>query len=434
MTSERETAKRDDEESLEHPIDPLIVATYRDLMPYSVERSTRAASEAGGRDTSCENGPLAVDGREPRLHRLDQQYQAILSASDQTPIHGFRLGQRLGQGGQGIVFVAECQGADGFTNKHLALKLFAPHRYPTLASYEKDMRRIARMASLVAGIDQGNVLDVERFEVYDGIRVMIMKRVKGYDLRQLMNPEMLERVKHHSRSRWTKITNVVAEPGPHHVKFKPGAAVAIIRSCLEALERLHSRGIVHGDVKPGNIMISPEGEVKLIDIGSAFEWKKSPQPYFCTPRYAGLEVLERDECTPKSDLASVGYVLMELLTGCPVFPEKQPGGPQETSVPQEASTGIKAPVDRELANEKRGLPGRLDQLLKGHSPRLLQLCRWLIDPDPSRRFASALAAELEAYAFMQELERAELACHFRNEFRLWLEACAAPLSEAGTTR
>lgn len=434
MTSEHETIKGDDEESLEHPIDPLIVATYRNLMPYSVARSTRAGAEAGGHDTACASGPLALDEREPGLRRLDHQYQAILSASGKTPIRGLRLGQRLGQGGQGIVFLAECRGADGFTNEHLALKLFAPHRYPTLASYVKDMRRIARMASLVAAIDQGNVLHVERFEVCSGIRVMIMKRVKGYDLRQLMNPEMLDRVKHRSPSRWTEITNVVAEPGPHHVKFKPGAAVAIIRCCLEALERLHSLGIVHGDVKPENIMISPDGEVKLIDIGSAFEWKESHQPYFCTPRYAGLEVLERDECTPRSDLASVGYVLMELLTGCPVFPEKKPAGPQETSMPQEASTGIKAPVDRELANAKRGLPAQLDQLLKGHSPRLLQLCRRLIDPDPGRRFASALDAELEAYAFVQELERAKLACHFPNEFRLWLEACAAPLNAAAATR
>jgi serine/threonine-protein kinase len=181
-------------------------------------------------------------------------------------------------------------------------------------------------------------------------------------------------------------------------------------------------------------MISPEGEVKLIDIGSAFEWRDSRQPYFCTPRYAGLEVLERDQCTPQSDLASVGYVLMELLTGCPVFPEQQPAGRRETSMPQEASTGIKTPVDRELADEKRRLPGRLDQLLKGHSPRLLQLCRRLIDPDPSRRFTSALDAELEAYAFVQELERAKLACHFPNEFRLWLEACTAPLGDAAKVR
>lgn len=417
-----------------HPLDPLIVATYRELMPYSVARSTRAAAEAGAEDTSCANGPLAQGGREPELHRLDERYQAILSATGQTPIHRVRLGQRLGQGGQGIVFLAECDGADGFTNEHLALKIFAPHRYPSLASYEKDMRRIARMASLVAGIDQGNVLDVERFEVRGGIRMMIMKRVKGYDLRQLMNPEMLEGIKHRNRSRWTQITKVVAEPGPHHVRFMPGAAVFILRSCLEALDRLHSRGIVHGDVKPENIMISPEGEVKLIDIGSAFEWKESHQPYFCTPRYAGLEVLERDQCTPQSDLASVGYVLMELLTGYPVFAEKKPAGPRETSMPQEASTGIKAPLDRELADEKRRLPGQLDQLLKGHSPRLLQLCRRLIDPDPSRRFASARDAELEAYAFVQELERAKLACHFPNEFRLWLEACAAPLGEAAKVR
>ena len=361
---------------------------------------------------------------------LRGRYAQLISGVGEVEAGGFRLRQRLGRGGQGVVYLAEYAGVDGFVNRDLALKLFSPRNYPTLASYEKDMQRIADVASIIAGIDQGNVLDIQRFEVCDGIRMMIMKRIKGHDLQSLMNPSMLDCVAKRDSSLVADLMKTVAAPGPQHTIFKPGAAVAIIRSCLEALDRLHSRGVVHGDVKPSNIMITPEGEVKLVDSGSALEWEKSQGPYFCTPRYAALEVLEQGECTPQSDLASLGYVLVELLTGCSVFPDKRPPVPRETSMPQEASTGIKPEMDHELAGEKRQLPRSLEQLLGRHSFILRRLCRKLIEPKPDKRFGSARSAELYAYEFVQELERAGLACHFHNEFRRWLEALQGTVVES----
>ncbi|MDI9445416.1 MAG: serine/threonine-protein kinase [Planctomycetota bacterium] len=428
MTAKNETRQRDDQERLDHPIDPLIVAAYRSMMPNWTIDSTRPGAQVRAEDTAREPGP-AIDGQAD-LDQLRCRYEALVAAGQSTQISGFRLLQRLGQGGQGVVFLANCTGADGFTNEHLALKLFSPHRYPCIASYERDMRRMARVASVVAGIDQGNVLDVHHFKECEGIRMMIMKRVKGYDLRQLMNPVMLECVKLRDPALWTEITKVVAVPGSQHTKFTPGAAVALIRSCLEGLDKLHSRGIVHGDVKPSNIMVSPEGDVRLVDTGSAFDWQQSQRPYFCTPRYAALEVLEEDACTPSSDLASLGYVLVELLTGCRVFPDRQPASPREALIAQEASTGVKPQPDHELAEEKRHLPNRLGQLLNPYSFHLQRFCRKLIEPDPARRFTSAREAELFAYVYVQELERAGLACHFHNEFRRWLEA-VQPAPESG---
>ncbi len=432
MTSKHETAREDDRERLAHPVDPLLVASYRSAMPNSTTDSTRLE----GRDASQETPPaLESNGATcPELGALIGRYSQLISGGGETEAGGFQLRQRLGQGGQGVVYHAECAGVDGFVNRDLALKLFSPCNYPTLASYERDMQRIARVASVIAGIDQGKVLDIQRFEICDGIRMMIMKRIMGHDLLSLMNPSMLDCVTHRDPSLSSDLTKIVAAPGPQHTKFKPGAAVAIIRSCLEALDKLHSRGVVHGDVKPSNIMITPEGEVKLVDSGSALEWQKSQGPYFCTPRYAALEVLERGKCTPRSDLASLGYVLVELLTGCSVFPDKRPPTPRETSMPQEATTGIRPEVDHELAGEKRQLPRRLDHLLGGHSLILRRLCRKLIAPEPERRFASARNAELYAYEFVQELERAGLACHFHNEFRRWLEALQGTICETKGSR
>lgn len=420
MTAKHETAREDDREHLAHPIDPLIVSAYRSAMPNWTTDSTRLEARDASQDTEAAVEP--EQGRCLEIEVLKGHYAQLISGEGEVVAGGFRLRQRLGRGGQGVVYLAECAGVDGFVNRDLALKLFSPRNYPTLASYERDMQRIAQVASIIAGIDQGRLLDIQRFEVCDGIRMMVMKRIMGHDLLSLMNPSMLDCVANRDPGLSADLTKIVATRGPQHTKFKPGAAVAIIRACLEALDKLHSRGVVHGDVKPSNIMITPEGEVKLVDSGSALEWEKSQGPYFYTPRYAALEVLEQGQCTPRSDLASLGYVLVELLTGCSVFPDKRPPTPRETSMPQEASTGIKPEMDHELAGEKRLLPKSLERLLGGHSFILQRLCRKLIEPDPERRFSSARSAELYAYEFVQELERAGLACHFHNEFRRWLEA------------
>jgi serine/threonine-protein kinase len=260
--------------------------------------------------------------------------------------------------------------------------------------------------------------------------MMLMNQVEGYDLRELTRHELLDRVKSLDAGLWRDITDRVACHGPIQAKFMPGAAVTIIRECLTALDKLHSRGIVHGDVKPSNIMLSPEGEVKLIDTGAAFEWRVSRKPYFCTPRYAAPEVLEKGECIPGSDLASLGYVLIELLIGRPIFEGSITPRGLETSLPQEATTGVPQPTCPKLAVEKRRLPGRLREMLPSYSSRVAELCEKLIAPDPLGRFASARDAELYAYDYVRELEQCNLACYFLHELRRWLEA----LEHAGHVR
>ena len=59
--------------------------------------------------------------------------------------------------------------------------------------------------------------------------------------------------------------------------MKAGVAVAIVRDCLTALAALHRDGIVHGDIKPSNIMLKRTGIAKIVDIGSAFELRDPPR-------------------------------------------------------------------------------------------------------------------------------------------------------------
>ena len=362
--------------------------------------------------------------KETGIQVLGRRYREIISGEPETRPSLYPFRRRLGEGGQGVVDQTENHGSDGFRDTRLALKVFTPDLYPTADAYQTDMRRIGGVASIVAGIDQGNILNIQGFESHEGIRLMLMKQVVGYDLRRLMDPWSIHRVREVRPELWDEVTSVIAHVGNAQTQFTPGAAVAIIRSCLTALDKLHSRGVVHGDIKPSNIMLTPEGEVKIIDIGSAFESSTSQKAYFCTPEYAAPEVLERGECTPQSDLASLGYVLIELMIGQPVFANSSRGGAAEHSIPQEATTGIVPKVDSKLIDEKRSLPDRLEELLPRYGPVLREFIHKLIAPEPQNRFFSAQEAEVNpkigGYFYFKQLVLCRLDAHYRSEFRLWL--------------
>ncbi|MDV7390466.1 hypothetical protein RZS08_03890, partial [Arthrospira platensis SPKY1] len=107
------------------------------------------------------------------------------------------------------------------------------------------------------------------------------------------------------------------------------------------------------------------------------------------------EVMEQGVCTPQSDLASLGYVLLEMLLGRPVFEHSSRGRGEEMSIAQQATTGIPAKINRRLLEEKLSLPDRLEQVLPPYGPTLLQFLRKLIAPHPADRFPSAREADVD---------------------------------------
>jgi serine/threonine-protein kinase len=303
--------------------------------------------------------------------------------------------------------LSERRGADSFTLP-VALKFFSPEAFPDERSYHDAMQRMAHVSSRVALIQHDNLLDVQNFVERNRIRVLEMEWVDGYDLDSLLAPGMLDRARGRvGQKRWDYINRVIATAGQGRIRLKAGMAVAIIREVLAGLAALHREEIVHGDIKPSNIMVKRTGNAKIIDIGSAIDLNNMPQDKTCTPQYAAPEILDREEVTPRSDLASVGYVLVELLAGKPLF------------------AGI-----REYANlleAKRTLPQRL----ANHLPRevrqsdlLMTICRRLTAPDPMLRYATAEHADTgsEGLAeFQRTLVRGDLASEYENELRVWLE-------------
>lgn len=349
-------------------------------------------------------------GGNPAQHEpneLVEQYQEILTERRLSWTNHLQLIKLLGSGGQGVVFQTELRGTDAFTLP-AALKIFSPERFDDVHSYDEAMHRVARASARIAQIQHDNLLYVYNFVDRHRVRMMVMELIDGYDLARLLVPSMLTRIRDRvSNRRWEYINQVIVTAGPEQPRMKSGIAVAIVRDCLNALAALHRHGIVHGDIKPSNIMLKRTGIAKIVDIGSAFEFRDPPRVRTCTLAYAAPEVLENRETTPRSDLCAVGYVLIELLAG------RQPFS---------GTSDI-----RELLEAKRSLPLRLHEILPEEVLRCELLCtfiRGMIAPDPIRRFPSAEAAELlkeGAAAFHRQLVIGDLASEYDNDLRLWLE-------------
>ncbi len=341
-------------------------------------------------------------------HELMEVYGSIVKKKRHSWTTHLGLIREIGRGGQGIVYLTRRRGADGFTLP-VSIKVFSPERYATPKEYDADMGRMANVAARVARMQHENLIQVYNFLDRERIRMMIMEWVEGFDLRRLMTPRMFGIVKDRfSEKRWSYINDVLITYGEEQPRFRPGVAVAIVRECLEGLAIMHRQGLIHGDVKPANIMLKRSGHAKMVDIGSAFSGDDPLAKQTCTPSYAAIEVLEGETATPLSDLASVGYVLLELIAGRRLFQSHK--------------------TLESLIDAKKTLWDRLPELLPEDIWRndlLMGFCRGLTHPDPSKRFQSAEDAEYldrdAASAFHRQLIKADLASDYDQDLRIWIE-------------
>ena len=166
-------------------------------------------------------------------------------------------------------------------------------------------------------------------------------------------------------------------------------------------------------------MLERSGTAKVVDFGSATELGELAPYRKWTPQYAAVEVMRGAAWTPRSDLCSLGYVLVELLAGQPPFQ--------------------KVDSYEDLIDAKRKLPQRLGELLPAEvlgNKLLMQLIVGLIAANPEHRFVSAEAADLSetgAAAFHRQLVHGNLSCEYQNDLRLWLLSLGDVPPSDGTT-
>src|SRR6478735_3441200 len=197
----------------------------------------------------------------------------------------YRLERRVAQGGMAEVWL----GTDLSLNRAVAVKLLKPH----LASDPVIAERFRREAIAVASVNHTNIVQV--FDaVADGDRqAVVMQYVDGKTLRRLLDEQR---------------------------QLSPELTVHIGMALAGALDAAHAAGLVHRDVKPGNVMVTPDGKVLLTDFGIAKalgggDDLTSDNVMMGTAKYLSPEQVRGRRLDGRADLYSLGLVLYECLAG-----------------------------------------------------------------------------------------------------------------------
>ena len=352
------------------------------------------------------SAPTSYASPQESLDERRRKYSQLQSQPTFEWLSSRKFVKRIGKGGQGSVHLAERSGAAGF-RVPVALKFFSPEPFDNPKHYDAEMRRLAQVCAVVSRIQDDHLVSVDTFLEEHGVYFLEMEWIDGFDLLHILRRDTLDVMQESvTERRWANLNERIITAGEVDCRLKPGMAVAIVRECLAGISALHRGGIVHCDLKPSNVMVRRTGQIKIIDIGSAFCVDDPPAGQPCTLEYAAPELLAGYRATPQSDVCSLGYMLLEMLSGARPFAGMQYG---------------------ELIEAKQTFPERLPHLLPPQefqfSEALIRLLRRMVDPDPAQRFATAEDAELSddgAAGFLRELVKSDMADEYASELRRWI--------------
>jgi len=206
-------------------------------------------------------------------------------------ISHYRITGKLGTGGMGVVYEAE----DTRLPRKVALK-FLPDE---LADDPDAVRRFRREAQTIALLNHAHICTIYDIDEHEGRAFIAMECVDGTNLKTYMARHTLE----------------TAE------------LVDIALQIADALQSAHSKGIVHRDIKPGNVILGAHGQVKVLDFGLARKFRSEdtgeiglegstiPGRPMGTANYMAPERILQLPLDPRSDLFSLGVVIYEMATG-----------------------------------------------------------------------------------------------------------------------
>jgi len=210
-----------------------------------------------------------------------------------SKLGNYKILEKLGEGGQGTVYKA----IDSKLGRTVVIKVLPVE----LTSKEANLKRFEREARLASALDHPNICTIFDLNEINGIHFIAMQYIEGRNVRQLVNgrPLSLE------------------------------SALSITLQTADALAAAHARGIIHRDIKAGNVMVTPTGQVKVLDFGLAklldedaartsgihhTELTEVGIPYG-TATYAAPEQARGDRVDARADIFSTGVLLYETLTG-----------------------------------------------------------------------------------------------------------------------
>ena len=284
---------------------------------------------------------------------------------------GYRLIREIGSGAVSTVYEAEQLEPGGArSRRRVALKVLRPTIAPS-SSFAEPMVREAR---LLEELGHPNVVRMVDSVRRDDRLSIALELVRGESLAKRMQQEA-------------------------QARFPVDRAVSIALAVARGLAYLHERGVVHRDVKPQNILLSNDGQVKLADLGiaelvpgSPLARLEAPSPpgkssarltgiSFGTPAYMAPEALLAEGVAPvdpRTDLFSLGVTLYEMLSGARPF-EADPSSPD--------AAVLSGPRSRSRGRRERAEP--LGRRVPDTPPALERIVMRLVERRPEDRFASA---------------------------------------------
>jgi serine/threonine-protein kinase len=271
---------------------------------------------------------------------------AAMGKGNKTAIEGYELLGKLGQGGMGAVYKARQTSMD----RVVAVKILLPK----FAKDKDGVERFLREARAVAKLNHPNIVSGIDAGVSNGIYYYVMEFVDGETLSQALAKRK-------------------------SIPWKE--ALGILNQVAAALDHAHRNGLIHRDVKPGNVLLAKDGTVKLMDLGMArfaahgnMDLTHSGQ-IMGTPLYMSPEQARGEELDIRTDLYALGISLYEMLTGKPPFTGDTP------------LVVLNKQIHEPLPFEVEGVP-----------PGLLAVGRRLTEKDRNRRHPTPgeLLKDLEA--------------------------------------
>ena len=208
-----------------------------------------------------------------------------LRPTDPRRLGRYRLEARLGQGGMGTVYIAE----QTSPRRKVALKLLRHD----LSSDDAFRTRFEHESEAAASTEHPNIVPIYASGEADGTLFIAMRYVEGIDLRDL-----------------------IATEGP----VAADRAIEVVSQVAGALDAAHARGLVHRDVKPGNILLDARGNAYLSDFGlikrtSVETGLTKTGQFMGSVEYCAPEQIRGDEVDGRADVYSLGCVLYECLSG-----------------------------------------------------------------------------------------------------------------------
>ncbi|HVL04268.1 MAG TPA: protein kinase, partial [Acidimicrobiales bacterium] len=206
----------------------------------------------------------------------------------------YELHRRIARGGMADVFLAR----DSLLDRPVAVKVL----FPEFATDPTFVQRFRREAQAAANLSHPNIVSVYDWGEEGGTYFIVMEYVEGHSLAQTIKNES---------------------------RIHPDRAADITTDVAAALGFAHRNGVVHRDVKPGNVLISPNGQVKVADFGIARAVSNQENltqagTVMGTATYFSPEQARGESVDPRSDVYSLGVVLYEMLTGRPPFTGDSP--------------------------------------------------------------------------------------------------------------